>query len=70
MATDLNKLKAILRPTTKEEVLRVATVEDATPDEPGFVHALEAEMQDEFLACAHAAARKRAAAEAQSFAAQ
>lgn len=69
MATDLNKLKSFLRPTTTEEVLRAAAVEDATPDEPGFVHALEAEMRDEFIACAHEAARKRAASEAQHFAA-
>lgn len=59
MATDLNKLKSILQPTTAEQVKRAAMADDASLDEPGFVHALEAEMRDEFLACAQAVARKK-----------
>jgi len=68
MATDLNKLKSFLRPTTAEAVRRAGAEEENAPDEPGFVHALEAEMRDEFLACAHAAARKNASVEAKRFA--
>lgn len=64
MATDLNKLKSILQPTTAEQVGRAAMADDTNPDEPGFVHALEAELRDEFLACAHAVARKKAATNA------
>jgi len=63
MATDLNKLKSILRPTTAEEVRRAAAADEVTPDEPGFVHALEAEMRHEFLACAQGAALNKASTE-------
>lgn len=65
MAIDLNKLKQFLRPTTVDEVRRARLAAEQEPDEPGFVHALEAEQRDEFLACAHSVARGKAAAEAQ-----
>lgn len=65
MATDLNKLKQFLRPTTVDEVRRARLAAEQEPDEPGFVPALEAEMCDEFLARAHSVARKKAAVEAQ-----
>lgn len=68
MTTDLNKLKAVLSPTTAEQVRRAAMADDTSPDEPGFVHALEAELRDEFLACAHAVARKKASTEARQLA--
>lgn len=69
MATDLNKLKQFLRPTTADEVRRARLAAEQEPDEPGFVPALEAEMRDELLACAHAVAREQAAEEAHRLAA-
>lgn len=65
MATDLNKLKQFLRPATVDEVRRARLAEEQAPDEPGFVYALEAEMRDEFLACAHTVAREKATVDAQ-----
>ncbi|MDP1684615.1 MAG: hypothetical protein Q8L67_05180 [Hydrogenophaga sp.] len=57
MTTDLNKLREFLPPTTVEDVRRAGAEEENALDEPGFVHALEAEMRVEFLACAQAVAR-------------
>lgn len=59
MATDLNKLKLFLRPTTLQEVLRVRGAEEETPDEPGFAHPLEADMRNDFFACADATQWKK-----------
>lgn len=56
MATDLNKLKQFMRPTTADAVHRARSDAEQEPDEPGFVPALEAEMHVELLACATAVA--------------
>ena len=70
MPTDLNKLKLFLPPVTVGEVRRARLAAEHEPDEPGFLPALEEEMHDELLACAHAVAREQAAKEARHLALQ
>jgi hypothetical protein len=61
MSEKLNKLRQFLRPTTEAEArASMQRYEASTPDEPGFVHALESEMREEYLARAHALQRAEA----------
>ena len=60
MRADLSNLKQFIRPMTAEQVRASLQEYESAPDEPGFVAALESEMRDEFLACAHAVARQNA----------
>ena len=64
MYANLEKLKKVIQPTTVEEVRAAERLLDVTPDEPGFVYALESELREEFLHTAHALTRKEANQEA------
>ena len=68
MRADLNKLREFIRPTTEEAMRESMKTYERTPDEPGFVSAVEFEQKDDYLACAHAVARKEAQLEAQKYA--
>jgi hypothetical protein len=52
MKADLEKLRAVILPTSEEAVRASMKAYEAEPYEPGFVPALEHEMHEEFLACA------------------
>lgn len=68
MRADLTRLKEFIRPTTEAVVRESMKAYDCTPDEPGFVSAVEFEQRDDYLTCAHAVARKEAQMEARNFA--
>jgi hypothetical protein len=49
MYANLEKLRKVIQPTTVEKVRAAERLLDVTPDEAGFVYALESELRGEFL---------------------
>ena len=61
MHADLNSLRKLIRPATEADARASITEYEASEQvSPSFVFALESEMREDFLSCAHRVTRDQA----------